>query len=80
MNTCIHQMIVTCVAKCTNFLTAISCPSGKTFQQCGPLCPQTCNSSTACNSSGCAEGCFCPDDQVENRDGLCVDRGDCLGT
>ena len=66
---CLHQMI--------NFLTDPRCPSGKEFQQCGPLCPQTCNSSIACNSSGCAEGCFCPDGQAENSDGLCIDPRNC---
>ena len=60
-----------------NFLTGNQCPPGKEFQQCGPLCPHTCDSSSACNSSGCAEGCFCPDGQVENSDGLCIDPSNC---
>ena len=60
------------------FLTAIQCPPGMIFQQCGSLCPQTCESSTSCNG-GCAEGCFCPDGQVINSNGLCTDPRDCLG-
>ena len=62
--------------KCIDSLTA-ACPQGMIFQQCGPVCPQTCNSSTACNISGCAEGCFCPDGQVMNGDGLCIDPRNC---
>ena len=59
------------IVKRTNFLTGNPCTGGKIYRHCGPVCPQTCTSSTACNSSGCAEGCFCPDGQVENSDGLC---------
>ena len=59
------------IVKRTTFLTGNPCTGGKIYRHCGPVCPQTCTSSTACNSSGCAEGCFCPDGQVENSDGLC---------
>ena len=55
----------------SSFLTGNPCTGGKIFRQCGPVCPETCDSSTACNISGCAEGCFCPDGQVENSDGSC---------
>ena len=48
------------------------------FQQCGPLCPQVCDAHAMC-TSGCAEGCFCPDGQVANADGQCVEPGTCPG-
>ena len=60
------------------FYIAIQCPTGMVFQQCGSLCPQTCGSSTTCNS-GCAEGCFCPGGQVINSNGLCINPRECLG-
>ena len=42
------------------------------YQQCGSLCPQTCdNIDTTVCISGCAEGCFCPD-------GLVADNGNCI--
>jgi len=49
------------------------------YQQCGPSCPQTCdtNEDTDC-SGGCVEGCFCPSGQV-TLDGKCVDETDCQG-
>ena len=52
---------------CFSYL-ASQCPPGMVSQQCGSLCPQTCRNidiidQGLCNS-GCAEGCFCPDDQV----------------
>ena len=59
--------------------TAITCPSGMVYQQCGPSCPQTCdtNEDTDC-SGGCVEGCFCPSGEVlSNR--KCVDASECQG-
>ncbi|XP_065906083.1 uncharacterized protein [Dysidea avara] len=48
------------------------CDPGMVFQQCGSLCPQTCDSGTATCNAGCVEGCFCPDSQVLNN-GSCID-------
>jgi len=49
------------------------------YQQCGPLCPQTCdNIGTSDCYGGCAEGCFCPDGQVFSE-GRCIDPIACLG-
>ena len=58
---------------------AITCPTGMVYQQCGPSCPQTCdtNEETDC-SSGCVEGCFCPSGQLLAY-GKCVNAIDCLG-
>jgi len=49
------------------------------YQQCGPSCPQTCdtNEDTDC-SGGCVEGCFCPSGQVLYN-GNCIDMNDCAG-
>ena len=76
--TCVKFKSSCTVVKCTTFLTGNPCTGGKIYRQCGPVCPETCDSSTACNSNGCAEGCFCPDGQVENSDGSCVDHKDCF--
>jgi len=43
------------------------------YQQCGPVCPQTCdiiNGGVDC-IGGCVEGCFCPSGQVL-LDGNCT--------
>jgi len=49
------------------------------YQQCGPSCPQTCdtNEDTDC-SGGCVEGCFCPSGQVLSN-GDCITITDCQG-
>ena len=59
---------------------AITCPSGMVYQQCGPSCPQTCdtNEDTDC-SGGCVEGCFCPSGQVLSN-GNCINETECQGT
>ena len=45
--------------------TSTECPPGMVYQQCGSLCPQTCDNIGTLNcQGGCAEGCFCPDGQV----------------
>ena len=50
------------------------------YQQCGPVCPQTCDTvNDASCSGGCTEGCFCPDGQVF-ANGNCIDATDCQGT
>ena len=42
------------------------------YQQCGLLCPQTCDDDGASDCiAGCAEGCFCPVGQV-------VYNGECI--
>ena len=56
---------------------AIQCPVGMVYQQCGPICPQTCDSSNVTCYGGCAEGCFCPDGQVFDEQGQCVDNSIC---
>ena len=49
------------------------------YQQCGPLCPQTCdNIGTSDCHGGCAEGCFCPYGQVLSE-GRCIDPIACPG-
>ena len=50
-----------------------------TFQQCGPLCPQSCDSTEATCHGGCAEGCFCPEGQIVNEDGECGEFMPCPG-
>jgi len=58
----------------------LDCPAGTVYQQCGPVCPQTCDTvNDASCSSGCSEGCFCPDDQVF-ANGKCINVADCQGT
>ena len=57
-------------------LVAITCPSGMVYQQCGPSCPQTCESADC--GGGCVEGCFCPNGQVLFN-GKCIDQSECLG-
>ena len=57
----------------------IECPPGMVYQQCGPLCPQTCdNVGTSDCLGGCAEGCFCPDGQVMSNEN-CIDAILCQG-
>jgi len=62
------------------FIVAITCPSGMVYQQCGPSCPQTCdtNEDTDC-SGGCVEGCFCPSGLVLFN-GKCINETQCQGT
>ncbi|XP_065895642.1 uncharacterized protein [Dysidea avara] len=55
----------------------IQCPAGMVYQQCGPICPQTCTSIIETCYGGCAEGCFCPDGQVIDEQGQCVDNSIC---
>ena len=57
--------------------SASQCTGGQTFQQCGPLCPQTCENIAATCTGGCAEGCFCPIGQVVDDSGNCVDESTC---
>ena len=48
------------------------------YQQCGPLCPQTCDNLDQPCEGGCAEGCFCAVGQVLIN-GVCVDETLCTG-
>ena len=49
------------------------------YQQCGSLCPQTCdNIGMSTCQGGCAEGCFCPDGQVWSN-GECISPVLCQG-
>ena len=57
---------------CVLIILAVECPPGMIYQQCGLLCPQTCDNFDTSNCvAGCAEGCFCPDGQV-------VYNGECI--
>ena len=57
---------------CTYVNVAVECPPGMVYQQCGPLCPQTCHNVRTSNChGGCVEGCFCPDGQVVYN-GKCI--------
>ena len=57
------------------------CPIGMVYQQCGSLCPATCDDMTAPTmcQEGCAEGCFCPDGEVTDSKGQCVEHRLCPG-
>ena len=57
---------------------AIDCPESMAYQDCGPLCPQTCEGRDEVCAGGCAAGCFCPSGQYL-RDGKCVDESFCTG-
>ena len=61
------------------FIVAINCPSGLVYQQCGPVCPQACDTDedTEC-SNGCVEGCFCPNGKALYK-GMCINAADCEG-
>ena len=49
------------------------------YQQCGPVCPQTCdNYDNAECSSGCVDGCFCPSETVLSY-GYCINVSYCQG-
>ena len=72
--------ILTYLSNVIVFIGAVAeCPSGMVYQQCGSLCPQTCDNVGASNChGGCAEGCFCPDGQVVYN-GRCVHPIVCPG-
>ena len=60
-------------------MIAINCTAGMVYQQCGPLCPQTCDTigGVECNG-GCIEGCFCPGEMFTSF-GYCISDSDCQG-
>ncbi|CAF2561121.1 unnamed protein product [Rotaria sp. Silwood2] len=59
----------------------MQCDSGKVYMPCGPLCPQTCfegNDYGGCIAdSGCVDGCFCPNGQVMDNHGQCIEPDSC---
>ncbi|CAF4035900.1 unnamed protein product, partial [Rotaria sp. Silwood2] len=59
----------------------MQCDSGKVYMPCGPLCPQTCfegNDYGGCiPDSGCVDGCFCPNGQVMDNHGQCIEPDSC---
>ena len=46
------------------------------YQQCGPVCAQTCQTVNTGCIGGCIDGCFCPSGQVV-IEGRCRDVDDC---
>ena len=57
-----------------------TCPGGKEWQDCGTLCPLTCdnyNFTLSCPDQ-CVPGCFCPKGTVDFN-GVCVDPSICPG-
>ena len=48
------------------------------YQQCGRVCPQTCDNFNVSCEGGCAEGCFCPAGQVL-LGGVCMNSSQCEG-
>ena len=59
--------------------TAIECPKGMVYQQCGQACPQTCDSEEGEDcTGGCVEGCFCPSGKVV-WNGNCINSSECAG-
>jgi len=55
------------------------CSEGMVYQQCGPVCPQTCDTDEHLDCfGGCVEGCFCPDGLVLSN-GKCITRNNCEG-
>lgn len=49
----------------------MQCDNGMVYMACGPACPQTCQNigdepEGFCDNVHCVEGCFCPDDFVQN--------------
>ena len=57
-----------------------TCPGGKEWQDCGTLCPLTCdnyNFTSSCPDQ-CVPGCFCPEGTVDFN-GVCVDPSICPG-
>ena len=78
-----HVGLITTKGICSSIILHVysftECPLGMVYQQCGPLCPQTCdNIGTSNCHGGCAEGCFCPDGQVF-LNGRCINPIACAG-
>ena len=62
-----------------NGFLAVSCPTTMVYQQCGCICPQTCDNIGGTCIGGCTEGCFCPAGLVIDDDGRCVEPATCPG-
>ena len=61
------------------YYAAIECPAGMVYQQCGPVCPQTCDTDEDEDcSNGCIEGCFCPKGKVLFNSN-CINTTECAG-
>lgn len=61
------------------FLLAISCPTGRTYQECGNICHNKCEDlvvETNCKEK-CIAGCNCPNGTLENELGSCVPISQC---
>ncbi|CAH1263918.1 KCP [Branchiostoma lanceolatum] len=66
----------------TNSLCGISCPEGFQYDECGPSCPQTCDSTTSPRDKclqACVPGCFCAAGMVLHNL-LCISPSDCPTT
>jgi hypothetical protein len=59
----------------------MQCDSGKVYMPCGPLCPQSCfegdDYGGCIADSGCVDGCFCPNNQVMDDSGQCIEPHRC---
>ena len=61
-------------------ILAPDCPAGMIYMLCGSTYPQTCKTDeNAVCTNECVEGCFCPDGEVLDEDGYCIDPSQCLG-
>ena len=63
--------------------TAVDCPGGLEYQECGSACPVTCENHAnppVCLDI-CVDGCFCPPGQVllNSTSTVCVAVEDCPG-
>jgi len=57
-----------------------TCPPGQEYQQCGTLCPPTCdNPIPGMCPDQCVSGCFCQEGFLLTSDGHCVVRSECPG-
>ncbi len=59
----------------------VQCDFGKVYMSCGPLCPQSCfqgdDYGDCIADSGCVDGCFCPNGQVMDNNGQCIESRHC---
>lgn len=62
-----------------NIHKAIQCEYGQVYQECGPLCQESCFDTLkpSCFNQGCSEGCFCPQNEVMDQNGKCVLKTEC---
>lgn len=60
--------------------TALNCPEGQTYLQCGTFCNTTCRSLSHPEEEcpeACLEGCFCPPGLYQDERGDCVPQAQC---